>query len=100
MSHALFKPRASWSPTPDSKRARLGPSSEPSLLSPHHRLSIESDAELGAAYLEDDALSLIEDRASHSPRSAMPESCPGPPESSPHSGSWDLISLPPLLHAS
>ena len=99
MSHALFKPRASWSPTPDSKRARLGPSSETSLLSPHHRLSIESDAELGAAYLEDDALSLIEDRTSeecaHSPRSAMPESCPGLPESSPHSGSWDLISLPP-----
>ena len=99
MSHALFKPRASWSPTPDNKRARLGPSSETSLLSPHHRLSIELDAELGAAYLEDDALSIIEDRTSeecaHSPRSAMPESCPGLPESSPHSGSWDLISLPP-----
>ena len=52
---------------------------------------IESDAELGAAYLFEDHTS---EECVHSPKSALPESCLGPPESSPHSGSWDLISLP------
>ena len=84
---------------PESKRARRMPSPDLSPPASPQLHSLDSDAALGAAYLQDDALSLYEDHTSEgcppSPGSDQQESCPGPAESSPNSGSWDLIGPPP-----